>query len=87
MIDCKLNSCVNIQLISERIKYNVKRIPAGFMLDHDETKSCWDNTLQNLESSLRKKEDIDKAYNAFSSAVKLSMNENVQKKNIKIRGF
>ena len=70
MLDCKLNSDVSIQLISERNKYNVNSIPAGFMLD-DETKRCLHNTIQNLESSLREQEDIDKAYGEFSTAVKL----------------
>ena len=49
------------------------------MLD-DETKRCLFETVQNLESSLREQDDIDKAYNDFSSVVKQSMNANLQKK-------
>ena len=83
LLDCKLNTSEKAQLIAERIKYNVNSIAAGFMLD-DETKRCLFETVQNLESSLREQDDIDKAYNDFSSVVKQSMNANLQKKSIKI---
>ena len=48
LLDCKLNTSEKtIQLIAERIKYNVNSIPTGFMLD-DETKRCLFETVQNL---------------------------------------
>ena len=81
-LNCKSHTPSHTATLSERIKYNTCNIPQTFMLGNVQHEVF--NTITNLESSVKDQVEIDNAFDQFCCTVKQCMDNDLQKKHIKV---
>ena len=82
-LDCKSKSSPRNAPGCEHIKYDTSNIPQAFMLENDVQVKIF-STIASLESSIKGQVEIDNAYDQFCNTVKSCMDNDLQKRHIKL---